>query len=83
MLPDPAAKFLAEALAKRDLGLALSRESARRSDEGQTPVWDCLLPNLLAPIGAQLGSARAHYVVGRRDIGLVSSAGNCGQRTVL
>lgn len=38
-------------------------------------MWDHLLPNLLAAVGTQLGSARAHDVVGRGDIGLVASAG--------
>jgi hypothetical protein len=68
----PTARFLAEVFAKRDLGLALFTY-VRFYILCIYKYLIHLLSNLLTPVGAQLCSARAHDVIGRRDVGLLSS----------
>lgn len=68
MLPCAAPRFFADALAKRDLGFALLNKSVFCSMNEQTPMMYYSLPNLLVAIGAQLGCARAHDVVGGGDV---------------
>jgi hypothetical protein len=82
-LPCPAPRFLADVFAKRDLGFALftNKQSAIIDRQGKIRYYS--LSNLFAAICAQLGRARAHDVVGWRDVSLGSSVGHRGQLIIL
>lgn len=71
---DPTPRFLLDVFAKRDFGLALENNWHEGFNDEEHQALCDLLSNLLAPVGAQLGSAGAHDVVGRRDICLFSAS---------